>query len=89
MLDRKGSGARMAREQSTGDTVPILKPKDPKEADKRTSSVVLPNYLWDELQAIADAADYSRNEVIEEFLKWGIEQHRKETSDSGRRMTKK
>jgi hypothetical protein len=62
----------------------ILPPKT--EPRPRGSSVYLPEEMWDQLEAIADqtkAEDpekkgYSRNEVIVQFLRWGIREYEAE-----------
>jgi metal-responsive CopG/Arc/MetJ family transcriptional regulator len=45
----------------------------PKKKRIRTS-VGLPEELWEELEQTAKTVDYTRDEVIEELLRWGLAQ---------------
>lgn len=51
-------------------TKPLLPPRE-----KRVrSSVGLPPSLWAELEHIAEVGNYTRDDVMEELLRWGLEQ---------------
>jgi hypothetical protein len=87
MLDRKEVGGRMTREPSNGDRVPILEPKDPRDLDRRSSSVNLPSWMWERLEEIVSESGYSRNEIAERFLRWAFDQYTKEVGE-GRKPKK-
>lgn len=55
-------------------TKPLLPPRE----KKVRSSVGLPPSLWKELEDVAEAANYTRDDVIEEFLKWALAQWKAE-----------
>lgn len=76
---------RPHNQQSEGERVPILEPKDPKDIEKRASSIILTTRVWDDLEQIVEETGYSRNEVCERFLRWAIEQHRKEATETKRK----
>ena len=54
----------------------ILEPK--KKVPKIASSVRLPQDLLDQIDKIAKERGYSRNEVIEAFLRLGLKSFRKQ-----------
>ena len=60
--------------------MPVLPPRDPRDADVRSSGIMLPNCLWEELADIARLEGYSRNEVIAHFIRWSLAQYRAEKS---------
>lgn len=57
---------------------PVLPPRDPLRKPRGTT-INLPQYLWDELDQIAESSkEYSRNEVIQLFLENRVTAWRKE-----------
>lgn len=55
----------------------LLPPRDKRDLDTKNSAIRISEWIWDELQKIADSEGYSRNEVLafflREALKRGIE----------------
>lgn len=57
-----------------GPDLPVLTPKE----DLVGRTVRLPQSLWDQLDRIADEANYSRNEVHVKFIEWAVKQYEEE-----------
>lgn len=59
------------------DVTRILPPRE-KEGEQMATGIRVPKALLERLDEIADAENYSRNEVIAHFLKWAVEQYEAE-----------
>lgn len=55
----------------------LLLPKR-RPGKRKGATITLPESLWEEVDAIAVAQNYSRNEVVEHFLEWALEEYGRE-----------
>jgi hypothetical protein len=77
-LDRLTPG-RLKRRSKKGDRVsPVVRQKDPLDADPEVTTVRLGRKLLAEIDAIATASELSRNKVVADLLKAGLQLHRAE-----------
>lgn len=55
--------------------LPLFEKPDPKKRYKGVN-IRLPQWLWDELWAIAEAEAQPKNGVVEHFLKWAVDDYK-------------
>jgi hypothetical protein len=67
-----------------GEPVAVLPPRE-KEGKQTQTGVRMPEALLQRLQEVADAENYSRNEVIVYFLKWALGAYEADKADEDKK----
>lgn len=74
----------LRRFQVLGESVAVLPPRE-KDGKQVNSGIRMPEDLLGRLQEIADAENYSRNEVIVYFLKWAVKAYEAEREEDSKK----
>lgn len=60
--------------------MPLLPKRPPGKKEGKT--ITIAESVWVEVDRIAQETNHSRNEVVEAFLWWAVEEHRREEEDA-------
>lgn len=63
--------------QAEADTSRIIRPRAD-EGEPLSTSLRIPKKILERLDAVAKASNWTRTEVILEFLRWALEEHEEE-----------